>query len=471
MKDTLAWIPLVEQPSGLVAYWPGSAGSVALTSWVAEFLAEAREGGYAVDAELLARLTRALEQALRSDYAGFADGESWAERTWALRALARLGKFDAAYGNELARRAQFLDLENVANVVTAFDRAGLATAPAVAPLTDELWNGFVVRLYQGKETYGGLQDRRESANGLLLTSEARTIAEMTRALAGRSAEADKAKRFSILSNALISRGKGDGWGSTNANAAAILALSEMLGKGRLETPDAVLSLSAGGTSTPLSLGGGSPTAFWQSTEVGPASLTWASTGPAPQAPVPPIAARAELTYLPAAPGSQAAPRRDGFVVTREQLKSRIGAPAGAPPDRIGLDVAGTTVALTVGEVVEEHVQVVNPENRNFIAVVVPLAAGMEPLNPRLETAPPEAKPAGTLTLQPTYAAYLDDQVAFYFNELPKGTYDFYFRTRAQVQGDFIQPPAKAEMMYDGSQVGTSAGATVSITRPADVEPR
>ena len=125
VKDTLDWIPLVEQPSGLVAYWPGSGGSVSLTAWVAEFLAEAREGGYAVDAELLARLTRALEQALRSDYSGFADGESWAERTWALRALARLGKFDPAYGNELARRAQFLDLENVANVVTAFDRAGL----------------------------------------------------------------------------------------------------------------------------------------------------------------------------------------------------------------------------------------------------------------------------------------------------------------------------------------------------------
>ena len=62
---------------------------------------------------------------------------------------------------------------------------------------------------------------------------------------------------------------------------------------------------------------------------------------------------------------------------------------------------------------------------------------------------------------------LDDQVAFYFNELPKGTYDFYFRTRAQVQGDFIQPPAKAEMMYDGSQIGTSAGATVSVVRPAE----
>ena len=461
VRDTLDWIPLVEQPNGLVAYWPGSAGSVALTSWVAEFLAEAREGGYTVDAELLARLTRALEQALRSDYGGFADGESWSERTWALRALARLGKFDAAYGNELARRAQFLDLENVANVVTAFDRAGLGTAPSVAPLADELWKGFIVRLYQGKETYGGLQDRRTQASGMLLTSEARTLAEMTRALAGRSDGAEQAKKFSLLSNALISRGTGDGWGSTNANASAILALSEMLGKGRVEAAAASLTVSSQGDSVPLALGAGSPTAFWQSNDGGPASLTLSGASAEP------VAARAELSYLPAAPGSQAAARRDGFVVTREQLVYRLGAVSGTPPERLALETPGATVSLTVGDVVEEHVQVVNPANRNFIAVVVPLAAGMEPLNPRLETAPPEAKPAGTLTLTPTYAAYLDDQVAFYFNELPKGTYDFYFRTRAQVQGDFIQPPAKAEMMYDGSQIGTSAGATVSVVRPAE----
>ncbi len=464
VKDTLDWIPLVEQPDGLVAYWPGSAGSVALTAWVAEFLAEAREGGYTVDAELLARLTRALEQALRSDYSGFADGESWSERTWALRALARLGRFDPAYGNELARRAQFLDLENAANVVTAFDRGGFGSAPAVAPLADELWKGFIVRLYQGREIYGGLQDRRTQASGMLLTSEARTLAEMTRALAARADGAEKVEKFTLLSDALISRGTGDGWGSTNANASAILALTEMLGKGKVESGAASLSLSSQGSTVPLALGAGSPTAFWQSTAAGPASLTLVSTAPAPEAQAFSVAARAELSYLPAAPGSQAAPRREGFVVTREQLVYRLGAATGTPPERVALANAGETVRLTVGEVVEEHVQVVNPENRNFVAVVVQLAAGMEPLNPRLETAPPEAKPSGTLTLAPTYAAYLDDQVAYYFNELPKGTYDFYFRTRAQIAGEFIQPPAKAEMMYDGSKVGTSAGAVVAVQR-------
>ncbi len=148
------------------------------------------------------------------------------------------------------------------------------------------------------------------------------------------------------------------------------------------------------------------------------------------------------------------------MVTREQLVRR--GEAAAPPERITLETPGQTVALTVGEVVEEHVRVVNAQDRAYVAVVVPLAAGFEPLNPNLETAPPEAKPEGQITFAPTYAAYLDDQVTWYFDALPKGTYDFYFRVRAQIPGSFVQPGAKAEAMYDASQVGTSPGARVEV---------
>lgn len=140
------------------------------------------------------------------------------------------------------------------------------------------------------------------------------------------------------------------------------------------------------------------------------------------------------------------------------------APADRLQERVPLDKAGSRVAFGVGEVVEEHVRVINPTDRHYVAVSVPLAAGMEPLNPNLTTAPPEAKTAGKLTQAPTYAAYLDDQVTFYYETLPKGTYDFYFRTRATTPGRFIQPPALAEMMYDGAIRGSSAGARVVIER-------
>jgi uncharacterized protein YfaS (alpha-2-macroglobulin family) len=470
VADTLTWLPLVQQESGLFAYWPGGSGSVSLTSWAAEFLVEAREAGYQTGGETAAveaKALRALEQALRSDYSNFLDGESWAERSWALRALARAGKFDVGYGNELARRAQFLDLENAAGVLVAFERAGKSASEALPPLEAELWKGFATRLHQGHEIYGGLRDRQRTRSGLILPSETRTLSEMTRALVSRADSGDEAKKLAMLTDALVALGDGDGWGDTNANSSAILALSELLEKGRLSSgaSPATATLQSSSGSQDFALDAKNPTGFWISTQPGAVRLTLATGSTAK------VAARAEASYTPAAPGSQAAPRREGFVVSREFAVYRAGAGAaeaagsgGVPPEKIAFEAAGQTVLLTVGDVVEDRVQVVNPEDRHYVAIVVPLAAGMEPLNPNLETAPPEAKPSKALTLEPTYAAYLDDQVAFYFDTLPKGTYDFAFRTRAQVPGTYQQPPAKAERMYDQSVVGSGAGASVQITQ-------
>jgi hypothetical protein len=173
-----------------------------------------------------------------------------------------------------------------------------------------------------------------------------------------------------------------------------------------------------------------------------------------------VIARVETAYVPAADGSQMEAQSNGFVVSREMLRVR----ASGPPDRTPLAKAGTTQTFAVGDVVEEHVQVVNPKDRNYVAVVVPLAAGMEPLNPHLATAPPEAATAGKQTRGPTYAAYLDDHVAFYYDTLPSGTYDFYFRTRATTPGSFVQPPPLAEMMYDGAVRGNGNGARIVIEK-------
>jgi uncharacterized protein YfaS (alpha-2-macroglobulin family) len=57
---------------------------------------------------------------------------------------------------------------------------------------------------------------------------------------------------------------------------------------------------------------------------------------------------------------------------------------------------------------------------------------------------------------------MDDYAAFYYNSLPAGTYDFFFRTRAYTEGSFVQPPAKAEMMYDAAVVGASNGTRIVV---------
>jgi hypothetical protein len=165
-----------------------------------------------------------------------------------------------------------------------------------------------------------------------------------------------------------------------------------------------------------------------------------------------------VDYMPAGTGDLVKQKSDGFVVDREILEVR---PEGQPPEKHKV-TAGQKLELPMAAIVEEHVQVVNPEDRVYVAISVPFAAGFEPLNPNLATAPPEAKPAGAITLAPSYAIYGDDRVVFYYDSLEKGTYDFYFRLRASIAGSFTHPAAKAEMMYKLSTRGNSDGTRIVV---------
>lgn len=452
VQDALSWIPTVVDSQGLCAYWPGGRGYVSLTAWALDLLVEAKDAGYTVDGKLFDTLTRSLQQSLRSDYSRFIDGEAYAERSWALSALTSASKFDSAYAAELARRSQFLDLEGTAQVALAFARAGQGSAPAVPALAQSLTSGVVTRLHQGREIYGGLQERR-TRSGLILPSETRTVAEVTRALARVDAENP---RLQILVDAIVALGRDDGWGSTNANASALLALSEMLRPPFQGLPRRSVEIRVADTKAAIQTGPDVPVGYWTSGNAERGEVLLTSGGGSGR-----MVVRAETSYVPLAAGSEVAPLARGFVVSREILRVRT---EGEAPERTALDGPGGMLAFRIGDVIEEHVRVVNPQDGSYVAVVVPLAAGMEPLNPRLATAPPEAKPKGALTRPPTYAAFLDDRVTFYYDELPKGTYDFYFRTRASVRGRFQQPAARAEMMYDLAVTGNSAGAIVDITR-------
>jgi uncharacterized protein YfaS (alpha-2-macroglobulin family) len=470
VADTLEWLGRAVGSEGLVAYWPGSRGYVSLTAWSLDFLVEAKAAGYTVDEKLWNTLSRSLEQSLRTDYGHFIDGESFAERSWALAALTAAGKAEPAYAAELARKAQFLDLEGVSEVLQAFAKTKAPeAAPAADSLVRRLWGGVVLRLYGGRQIYGGLQEGpgHSPASGLILPSETRTVAEMTRALI-RHDGADP--RLATLIEALTTLGGDDGWGSTNANASALLALSELLKPPFAGSLQRSVEVRLGKSRQTLQIGPKAPVANLISTaeeagEAGavtlPAMVVSSPAGSGSAEPA--VVVRVETSYLPATDGAQVAPAAAGFVVSRELLAVRG---ENLPSERLSLTKPGTTVHFAVGDVVEEHVQVVNPKDRHYVAVAVPLAAGMEPLNPSLATAPPEAKPRGALSLLPTYSAFLDDEVTFYYDSLPKGTYDFYFRTRATTEGSFQQPAARAEAMYDGAVHGNSAGAHVEVTRQA-----
>lgn len=450
VEDTLRWLPLATDPHGLIAQWPGSTGRVWLTAWAAHFVADATEAGYTVDPKLTAGLAKALRAALASDYERFISGERWAERVMALDGLAHLQELDRAYFAELARNAQYLGYGGLSSVVLAGSREPEATDPALyGRLVDTLAAGITVRLYEGREIYSGIRDRRESRNPLILPSEIKTLAEMTRALIAAPYQGD---RLPLMVDALVRLGAGDGWGSTAADAPALLALTAWLEQ-TTDVKPATFNLTAQGAA-PTTVTVGTGRTIDRVVQLGaPATTLLLQTGGADEA-----VALEIIRYVPEAPAIDAPAVSDGFVVSRAWHRPVED----GPPLKTAIEGPGQTLDVQVGDVVEEHIQIVNPSDRHYVAITAPLAAGLEPLNPRLATAPPEAAPLGQLTTPPTFVQYLDDRVVWHYETLPKGTHDFYYRVRATVDGTFGQPPATAEMSYDRTVRGRSPGAAVTV---------
>ena len=330
----------------------------------------------------------------------------------------------------------------------------LGRSPSTDPATlDDLmgrtWAGIVTRLYQGKEIYGGLQSSATAGNALILPSESRTVAQVLRAVATGPDEAKK----QLLVNALVTLGSGDGWGTTNANAEALLALVKFIATQPARAPATTVAVETGDKPATVEVGGATP--MVRLPDPGPAQLQLSARSSAPL----PIGVLAETLLRPAGrwqPGSAPCRRAGG------EPRRPAGAAGRCAGDPHGARCRGKTITFQVGEIDEDTVELVNPADRNHVAIVIPIAAGMEPLNPALATAPPEAKPKGETTLAPSCVAFLDDRVAYFYDSLPKGTYRFAFRTRAHIPGTFIQPAAYAEMMYDGSVNGNSSGATIVI---------
>ncbi|WP_363349387.1 MG2 domain-containing protein [Methylocystis echinoides] len=442
VRSTAQQIEQSVDSDGLVAFWPRARGNVLLTAWSYAFLARAERAGEPVDATLRDRLANILRLSLRSDYARLLGGEELRERAAALAALAEGGKLDESYVAEFVRRADFLPNESVAELAAAAARLPDADQRILASLMETMWGRVKFASRNGAQVYAGQAGER--ASELILPSETRNLAEMLRA-AALAAPADP--RAPALRDALLRLGDGDGWGTTNANASAIEALAE--GWRRPVTPLAV-AFAQGGAPQTMTIDANNPVARHMSETDAP--LTISNTSNAP------LLALVETRYTPAEPGAKAEAASEGFVVTRQSWRVKNG----EAPQK--LDAADSVIRVAQGDVIEETAEVVNPEDRTYVAISLPLAAGYEPLNPNIATAPAEAQPSSAPTLAPTWVSYGDDRVLYAYDLLPKGNYRFAFRLKAQTAGAYTQPPATAETMYKKGVRGASAGARVEIAK-------
>ncbi|WP_345774739.1 hypothetical protein [Rhizobium sp. C104] len=444
VHNTVLIIGQAVDADGLVGFWPHSKGNVSLTAWAYSFLVAAGKAGEPTDKALTDRLASVLKLSLRSDYPHLLSGDEVRERVEALTALAEGGGLDPAYMAELARSAALMPNVSVARMTAAAAGAPDADQRLVGGLADTMWSRVRILSRNGQLVYDGQAE--DGGSPIILPSEARSLAEMVRA-AALTSETDP--RYPALTNALLQLGDSDGWGSTNATSAAIRALAVAWQRPTTPLP---LTLTQSGNVQNLALDANDP--VLRQVTLDPSAVTIQNTGTAP------ALALVETSYLSAEAGYSAQAESRGFALTRTLYR----VPAGnAPLEKLIPDAKGA-IQLKVGDVSEERVELVVSEDRTHVALTLPLAAGLDPLNPNIATAPAEATPAIAPSLPTDWVSYGDDQVFCASERLPKGNYTFAYRTRALIPGSYTQPQAFAETMYQKGVQGTSAAVQIVVAK-------
>lgn len=440
-----------QDDAGFFAYWPGAKGDVALTAQAVEFITLAKRAGVNTDEKVRSRAMDALRRTLRSDFNGFYAAYRYNQQAAAIRALALANDVDEHYLIELFQHRSAMDPTSLSDLALAMGQQQSVFASNLTALKSQLWDQVVLKLVKGKQVFDAIRGDRSSWEGSYLGSPVSTLAAMLEALARLTPQDG---RLELLRDALLARATGGGFGTTHDNRRALTALAAYLEKVVTGNKGGKLRVSfapgPGETALPeVVLDDNQKAARRNRTATDPAKLT-VSGGP--------VGVRVAYTYLPEAPGDQVTARKDGFVVARSLTWLHAGGSAPTHHE----DQAGGSLTVNQGEVLEIHARLTSDQPRSQVALVVPMAAGLEPLSAALANAGSDAMPSEADSLAPTYVQRLDHEVRYYFTELPAGSHSFHFRVRATNEGSFIHPAPYAEMMYRESVRGRGAGMRINV---------
>ena len=190
--------------------------------------------------------------------------------------------------------------------------------------------------------------------------------------------------------------------------------------------------------------------------------------------------RVGMQYAPA--DLRPPPAEHGFSVSR--IYEGVDRPEDVTRDRDG------SWRIRAGALVRVRLTMVAPARRYHVALVDPLPAGFEPLNPALATTAsiprdPEDDPGAAAARRGAkgvssargprgrvpwwwsrawyeHQNLRDERVEAFASLLWDGVYSYTYVARATTPGEFVVPPAKAEEMYDPETFGRSAGDRVIV---------
>ena len=429
---------------GLVAFFPRVPGAVWLTASAYRVMLAAGRAGLPVDKAEADRFAAVLKMSLRSDYPHLISREELFERVSALLALADAGQLPAEDADELARRTAVLRTGPVAEVATALALGPASGQLLLGQVLNTMWSRVNLLSRDGKPVYGGLVDH--TATPQILPSETRSLAEVVQA-AATATPSDP--RLPVLRTGLLTLADGEGWGSTNATGAALMALAASW-----QTPSTPVNASVTLPDRPETgvLDHEHPLLKAATRALGPVAV---------QA-VPGIAVLAATDYVPMQPGSEAKASQNGLIVVRTLYRVPPAAGGMQPPLIRLMPAADGAIHLKVGDVVEEADELTTDAERSQVALHLPIAAGLEPLNPALANATAEATPSAGPSVPPDWSGSGDDEVLAVWLQFERGTATLRNRQRASIPGSFTEPPATAELLYQRGVFGSSDGARVVV---------
>jgi len=266
----------------------------------------------------------------------------------------------------------------------------------------------------------------------------------------------------IVRGLLAARSKGR-WANTQENAFILLALDRYFNKYEKVTPDFVARIWLGDRYAGESAFKGRSTDLHQlnvSMKVvmekqGPQDLTMNKEGQGR------LYYRIGMKYAPTS--LKLAPADYGFAV--ERVYEAVDDASDVTRDKDG------TWHFKAGARVRVRLTMTARSRRYHVALVDPLPAGLEALNPALAVT--GKVPADTKDLTSKsgwwwwrqwfeHQNMRDERVEAFTSLLWEGVYDYSYVARATTPGEFVVPPAKAEEMYSPETFGRSGTDKVVI---------
>jgi uncharacterized protein YfaS (alpha-2-macroglobulin family) len=447
----------LQNPDGGWGFWrQGERAWPYLTVHVAHALERARSKGYAVPPATLDR----AQDYMKGIEAKF---DSWYPVTarrpivaYALYVRQRLGIRDVARAKSLLAEVAIGEhsLETLGWLLPV-----LGDSPESKTIVRHLGN-------QLRETAGAAHFTTGYSDGghLLLHSERRVDGVLLDALIGAEPQSDIIPK---LVRGLLAHRTAGRWSNTQENAFILLALDRYFATYEKATPDFVARAWLGDKSAGEHAFKGRTTEqhrvdvpMQALIKEGAKNLVLAKTGPGR------LYYRLGLRY---APKDLNVPAADyGFVVERKYA-------AIDDKEDVKRDGDGTW-RIKAGARVQVTLTMVAQDRRYHVALVDPLPAGLEAVNPALATTgsldPSRSQNQsgsspygyGWWWWRPWYEHenLRDERVEAFTPLLWDGVYSYSYVARATTPGQFVVPPAKAEEMYAPETFGRSAGDRVIV---------